>query len=430
MKKYKSVYSTVASSLLGNSLEFYDFVIYSFLLTHISKNFIPSSNILPPAVASLLIFSLGYLSRPFASLLFGYIGDTLGRKTSLKYSILLTTVATATIGLTPSYESIGVCSTIILIICRILQGISISGEEGGAVVFLSENFNRQRGLIGSLIQSSVFIGLLLGSCCCLLTTHFMEAEKFAAWGWRIPFITSIPIGLVSFLLRLYALDSTEFLNLKKTNMILINPLSHLFKFHHSNLIRMALLTCCFSVSSSILVVFMPNYLSSNNDFDPSTIFNITSSIFFIFILACPIAGYFSDKFGVSLISKIGSLSTLFMGVPLVVGLAYFSTPYYILLIMIIFLIPFSLTSASLFAVMVNTFPVNVRYTGVSLSYSISAAIFGGLTPLAINRIEIIIPAHLAAGAFVSLSGLISFLALYKHKSLSVINEERLIHEAI
>ena len=398
-------------SLGGNSLEFYDFAVYSFLITQISHNFFPANASSFNETFTFLVFALGYLSRPFASLLFGHIGDKYGRTKALKHSIILSTIATVCIGLTPSYESIGLLSPFILIICRLLQGIAVSGEEGGAVVYLCESLKYGNGLIGSLIQSSVFVGLLVGSGLCALITTFLSSQAMLEWGWRLPFVLALPLGYAAYFIRKQSQDSPIFTDLKNKKKLEANPAKTLFQQHKTQLIPMILLVSSFSASSSVLVVFLPKILSTNLQLAQANIMKIGCLNFMASIILFPIIGRLCDKYSAELISLIGFMLFVILSVPMFSMLNESASTSMLGVFLSWYLISYALVAAPLFAILSESFAPAIRYTGVSLSYNISAATFNGLTPALLSAISIKAPSQLSAGIWISLTALISLFSL-------------------
>ena len=172
--------------LLGNAIQFYDFTIYSFLAPQISKEFFHFENQFISYLMVFGIFASGYFSRPLGSLLFGYLGDKKGRSYALSKTIIISAMATFAMGIIPGYDKIGIYAPVILVILRLLQGIAVSGEEGGAVVLLFEKFSfKNQGIIGGTVLSSVLIGVVIGTITCVIVDFLISYTIFAPWAWRV-----------------------------------------------------------------------------------------------------------------------------------------------------------------------------------------------------------------------------------------------------
>ncbi len=219
----------IVASTLGTVFEWYDFFVYGTLATIVAGHFFPSDN---PAVSFLIFlasFGVGFGMRPLGAVLFGVLGDRLGRKYTFLVTIALMGVATAAVGVLPTYETIGVAAPILLVLCRILQGLALGGEYGGAAIYVAEHAPRhRRGYYTSFIQSGVVGGFLLSLTVVLASNLFVDKEAFIAWGWRIPFLFSLILLAVSLWVRLKLKESPVFQAMKASGEIARNPLRESF----------------------------------------------------------------------------------------------------------------------------------------------------------------------------------------------------------
>ena len=214
----------IVASTLGTVFEWYDFFIYGTLANIVAGHFFPSDN---PAVSFLIFlasFGVGFGMRPLGAILFGILGDRLGRKYTFLVTIALMGGATAAVGLLPTYEMIGVAAPILLVACRILQGLALGGEYGGAAIYVAEHAPRhRRGFYTSFIQSGVIGGFLLSVTVVLVSNLFLDKDAFAAWGWRIPFLFSLLLLAVSLWIRLKLKESPVFKAMKEAGELAKNP---------------------------------------------------------------------------------------------------------------------------------------------------------------------------------------------------------------
>ncbi|KQX20234.1 MULTISPECIES: MFS transporter [unclassified Sphingomonas] len=219
----------IFASTLGTAFEWYDFFIYGTLANIVAGHFFPSEN---PAVSFLIFlgsFGVGFGMRPLGAILFGVLGDRLGRKYTFLVTITLMGVATAAVGLLPTYETIGIAAPILLVLCRVLQGLALGGEYGGAAIYVAEHAPRgRRGFYTSFIQSGVSAGLMLSLSVVLVSNHLVDEQAFAAWGWRIPFLFSLVLLGVSLWVRLKLKESPVFKAMKDRGDVATNPLRESF----------------------------------------------------------------------------------------------------------------------------------------------------------------------------------------------------------
>src|SRR5690349_4827997 len=205
------VWKVIAASAVGTMIEWYDFYIFGSLATIISPLFYPTGNETLALLAYLSTFAVGFVVRPFGALFFGRIGDLVGRKYAFLITLLIMGGATALVGLLPTYHSIGLAAPIILLIIRVLQGLALGGEYGGAAVYVAEHVpDEKRGFYTSFIQITATLGLFMSLAVSILVQNSMSSAAFAAWGWRVPFIISIFLVAISLYIRLRMKESPIF----------------------------------------------------------------------------------------------------------------------------------------------------------------------------------------------------------------------------
>src|SRR6187431_1310761 len=219
--KPTSIRSVILASSVGTLIEWYDFYIFGSLSTIIASKFFPSENPTASLLSTLATFAAGFIVRPFGALVFGRLGDLIGRKYTFMLTLVLMGLSTFMIGLIPSYESIGVFAPIIILVLRLLQGLALGGEYGGAATYVAEHAPAdRRGYFTSWIQTTATLGLFLSLGIILITRHSLDADriksiaKFNDWGWRIPFLVSIFLVIVSVYVRLRMKESPMYAKLK------------------------------------------------------------------------------------------------------------------------------------------------------------------------------------------------------------------------
>ena len=392
-------------ALIGNTMQFYDFTIYAFLAPQISQEFFNFKN---PFLSYLIVFSVfagGYFTRPLGSLLFGYLGDKNGRSNALSKTILLSTITTFLIGIIPGYQSIGFLSPVMLVVLRLMQGLSVSGEEGGAVVLLFEKYAfKNRGLIGSIVLSSVLAGVILGTFVCAITSQLIARQIIGSWGWRAPFLLSLPLGIIAMALRFYLNDFKLFGLAEKHNLLVQKPTSTLFKNHLRTIIFGVVIVSVYSVATSTLIVHFPYFLTIKAGFShEDSLIILAVAITFVAILT-PFFGKLGDKLNSFLIYNTALLAMIVLS-PILFYLLSLSSMIAIIAGVAIFSVITSLISSAIFSILVGSFPFGVRYSGVSLAFNLSVTLFSSSTPVVLILIEKYFDTPYAPGLYISLISL-------------------------
>lgn len=242
----RSIWKIIAASSVGTLIEWYDFYIFGSLATVIASQFFPKTNPTAALLSTLATFAAGFIVRPFGALVFGRLGDRIGRKYTFLLTLILMGGATFAIGLIPSYEKIGFAAPVIVLLLRLLQGLALGGEYGGAATYVAEHAPpNRRGFFTSWIQTTATLGLFLSLGIVLITRHSLDADrnvsiaKFNEWGWRIPFLVSIVLVGISIYIRLKMKESPLFARLKEEGKTSVNPLKE--SFVHKGNLKMVLL---------------------------------------------------------------------------------------------------------------------------------------------------------------------------------------------
>ena len=412
MKKINNKKLFITGALTGNVMEFFDFIIYAYLAKYIAINFFPHENQFISKLLMFSVFASGYITRPFGAMIFGYVGDKFGRKIALIQSILVITLATVCIGVLPTYAEIGLLSPILLVICRLTQGFAVSGEQSGVAVYLSESVGSDKnGFIGSLVLGSSYTGVLLGSLICLLVSSCLTEQTMRNFGWRIPFLLSIILGVGSLIFRIKGAESLEFKKARIENKLSSSPVGDTFKQQWRDMILMILLVMSLAVPIYMYTIYLPNYIVDiiGVGFKKSLVLS-TVSLCFISILV-PAIGKFSDDIGNEKVLLIGLIASSVLGYPIFLLLSY-GQPFSIVFGQFLLGGVVSLIAAPMLGVLLKVFPIHLRYTGVSFVFNTGMAIFGSTVPvIAISLIEFF-GNKTCPGLYLSLSGIIGTLVLY------------------
>lgn len=421
------VKKTTLVATLSSALECYDFVIYAALIPYLSKNFFPDDPLVQ-SINTLLVFAVGYLSRPLGGLLFGIIGDKYGRKKTLIVTIWLMAISTFAIGLLPSYNIIGIASPLLLIFCRFVQGISQGGEVPGAIIFVAEHAPvNARNKYCAFIFLGLGSGALLSSFVCYLLSILLSEEAIVQWGWRIPFLFGGVLGLISVFIRRSIQETSHYLQ-QKTIGIEKYPALFLFKNCKKDLI----VGVALAVLSASLITFtltMPTYLKSFTTLPATQVYSLMSLGMLTMALSAPIFGRLSDRKGSIKVLRLAVIAGIFILPPS----AYFATIYgsffFVLFMVIIVQTLIGSLLGSFPVILANLFPAKIRYTGVAFSYNLASAI-GAFIPASISYIILTTQNSLYVGLLFSFIASITFLCFTSTKRKWLLNLEESVFQKI
>lgn len=380
MAEQKANRKVIISGMLGNGLEWYDYALYGILAPTFSTLFFPSTgDSVDSLIKTYLAFAVGFIFRPLGAIIFGRIGDRYGRKKALVTSMILMACATGSLGLLPTFEMIGWLSPALLVLIRIIQGISLGGAFSGAMSYVVEHAPaNRRATIGSTTMLSLVIGFLTGSLVAALFSSIMPTEDFVEWGWRLPFFFGVAIGFVGFYIRHHGEESPAYEEAKEAGTLSQRPVYDTFFKYPGTLLQAFNAYVCVTIPFYMLAIYMISYSETylHMDKQDALMANAISMVF----MFLPI--YFAGK----LADRVGRRNVL-MGATIAMMLAAY--PCFMLMhtevlmneiiaqcilsfILGIYLAPIP-------AMLVEIFPTSIRYTGMSLSYNF-CAIIGGLTP--------------------------------------------------
>ncbi|WP_454784360.1 MFS transporter [Legionella sp. WA2024007413] len=403
---------------LGGALEFYDFVIYVIFAPIISQIFFPETDKFASLMSVYAVFAIGYLIRPLGGLVFSHFGDKYGRKKTFIFSVLLMALPTVLIGCLPTYQQIGISASVFLIVLRLLQGLSIGGEIPGALTFTCEHVNpRFRALACGIIFACLNLGILLGAVISLILTNQLSNAQLLSYGWRIPFVFGGLLGVFSFYIRKQLSESPLFLAFKNSSENTRIPFVEAMTLYWRNILQGIGLTCLGSVMINLLFLYMPTYLSTVLAYptQQATLLNTINlgfySLLLVFFCWC------GDRLGRKVILLIGSVGFILLSYILFVTLSQQTT-----LLLIVSLFIFAILSSSIMvypSILVELFPVPIRYTGIAISYNLAFAFFGGLTPFITTYLIQSLNSNLAPSFYLTLSAIFCFVAVLTIKKLYV-----------
>ena len=407
----------ITSCMIGNALEWYEFTLYGYFATVIGNLFFPSDDPISSLMAAFAVFAAGFLMRPLGAIIFGHIGDKYGRKKALVISIYLMAIPTFFIGIMPTYEQIGWVASLMLMLVRLLQGISMGGEFTGSMIFIIEHSPQKgRGYAGSFASLSLAIGIILGSATATAISHIFTEEQIYAWAWRIPFLLSIIGAIVGGVMRATLHDPEVFTKQKKEKHLPKTPIKELFQKHRKVLFHAVCIELILSIGFYIVNIFFISYMKEFTDLSDQNALIIATIGTILYGITIPIAGVLSDKLGRKAVMMPAIIAFLFCAYPLLSlmhtgfeGAVMGQFAGAILLGMLFGPLP---------AMLVEMFPLKVRYSGLSMAHSLSMSIFGGTAPLLMTYTlqytgDLMVPAY-----YLMAAALLSAVALFKMQDKS------------
>jgi MFS transporter, MHS family, proline/betaine transporter len=371
----------VGSGIVGNILEWYDFALYGYFAPVIAPLFFPSADPLTSMVSAFAVFAIGFLARPLGGVLYGRIGDRAGRRTMLIASVALMGAPTFLIGLLPTYATAGLLAPVLLVLLRLVQGVSAGGEFTGSIAFLVEHAPKARqGLYGSLANFGAVIGGLLGAGAGWLTTDFLSLEALQSWGWRIPFLSGLLVSLAGLWTRLRVADSPAFVALKVQDGLLRSPVRTALREHSAGIATVFGLNWAVSAGYYITFVWLVTGMTEFAHLSLHEAVGIGAAGLALAAVATPLAGHLSDRLGRRTLLVVVSLATAAGAVPLLL-LALAGGALAALLAQLALALLVAGYLGTLPAVFAAQFPPRLRCSGLALGYNAAVGLFGGTAPL-------------------------------------------------
>ncbi|MEU8544216.1 MFS transporter [Streptomyces sp. NPDC048717] len=425
-----AVRRAVKAASLGNAMEWYDFGIYAYLAGTLGRVFFPSGSDTVQLLSSFATFAVAFLVRPLGGMVFGPMGDRIGRKKVLALTMILMAIGTFAIGVVPGYTAIGFWAPVLLILFRLLQGFSTGGEYGGAATFIAEYApDKRRGFFGSFLELGTLAGYATAAGLVTGLTAWLGQDGMDAWGWRVPFLAAAPLGMIGIYLRLRLDDTPAYLKLddsadrtrpkpdaaKATR----SGLGEIFRAHWRPLLLCVALVGAYNITDYMLLSYMPTYLSDELDYSVTHGLLILVATMVLLMLLINQVGRLSDRFGRKPLLMTGMLGFLVLSAPsflLVRQGSLVAVSGGMLMLGLSLVCLLGTMSAALPAM----FPTDVRNGSLSVGYNLSASLFGGTTPLVITALigatgSDMMPAYYAMGA--ALVGVVT-VALMKETARS------------
>ena len=403
----------IAAGMIGNVLEWYDFAIYGYFAASIGRQFFPHEDAVAQLLSAFGVFAVGYLMRPVGGALIGHIGDRFGRRTALTFSVAAMAVPTFLIGLLPGYATLGLAAPVALTLLRMVQGLSVGGEYTSSMVFLVEHAPPgRRGLMGALISCGACGGILLGSAVGAGFAASMPADTLAAWGWRIPFLLGLIVGIAGYFLRRHVLETVPIEQRKRA------PIVETLHDHWRIVLGFAGLSLFNAVGFYVSFVYLVSWLQTADGIAPARALEINSLSMAVLLPVVIATGLLTDRIGRKPVLMLACILGFVGALPVFLLLNH-PSELMAQLGQLGLVAMIGLYGGAQPTIMVETAPLPVRCTAVALGYNISLGVIGGLTPLVatwlVNRTgEEIAPAFMImAAAAVTFMTLLWFRETYR-----------------
>lgn len=400
----------ISAAGIGNFVEWYDFAIYGFVAVIISEQFFPAADPSAALLATFAVFAISFFMRPVGGLIFGTIGDKIGRRGTLATTILMMAAATTTIGLLPTYASIGFLAPLLLVVARSVQGIAAGGEYAGAASFVVEHSPAsRRGFISSFLSCTTFFAFAAGALVTTLLTTLLGDAAFSSWGWRVAFLISAPLGLMGLYLRLRIEETPAFRLVQEQQQVAASPLSEAVRTQGGRMVTACIFFFAAVVMSYLLVGYIPTYLVNDLELDPETA-RLSNALAIVFLVVCfPFFGRLSDHVGRKPVMILGCALLIVATIPgfLLINQGGFGL---LLLGQCLIVLPIAAANPMNTLVMTELFPTRVRYSSAAISYNVSNMLVGGTAPFVATLLVTQTGSALAPAYYAAAIGVVSLLA--------------------
>ncbi|WP_411103186.1 glycine betaine/L-proline transporter ProP [Streptomyces sp. cmx-4-9] len=425
----------VTAAALGNTMEWFDFGVYAYLAGTMGKVFFPSSSPGAQVVATFATFAAAFLVRPLGGLVFGPLGDRIGRQKVLAATMIMMAASTFAVGFLPSYASIGFLAPLLLLVCRLVQGFSTGGEYAGATTYIAEYApDRRRGFLGSWLDFGTFVGYALGSGLVTVLTLTLGTEGLEDWGWRIPFFVAGPLGLIGLYMRL-KLDETPAFKKEAAYAAAEGSdgaqdpepgddaresgrgrLKEIFTGHWQAVLICMGLVLLYNVTNYMVTSYLPTYMTVTLGESDTTAQLLVLATMLLVVLTITAVGHGSDRWGRRPLFLAGSVALVVLAVPafLLIREGGILLPAVGCAILGLLLVLFAGTAASTLPAL---FPTRLRYGALSIAFNISVSLFGGTTPLFTSALVEATGNDMVPAYYLMAAGVIGFVStLFLHET--------------
>ena len=407
----------ILCSGIANTFEWYDYALFGNFAEIIGKKFFPSDDPHASMLNAFLVFAVGYLMRPIGGIFFGVIGDKYGRKFALSSSIMCMALPTAIIGIIPTYDAIGPLASWIMVIMRMLQGLSMGGALTGSISFLIEHTeHKNRGFVGSIPMSSICLGIFLGTIVSYITRSSFSKEEFELFGWRIPFIIGILILFVGFYIKRYTEETPLFKAMQQEKRIVASPLKVVMKNNLFDMLISLLINSIGSVIFYFQAIYVPNYLKYTRGFSHDKVDQLNLCCYIIMAIACMISGKISDKLKSRKRIFVFIIANLLISITAINDSIEFGDWSFVIFAQVVLSIIAAFYIGPEPALQAEFYPTEIRSTALSISYNLATSIFGGTTPYIIGYLYSKTHSLYGCGYYVIATSILSLIGLMLYKT--------------
>ncbi|GGP33540.1 glycine betaine/L-proline transporter ProP [Streptomyces melanogenes] len=422
----------VTAAALGNTMEWFDFGVYAYLAGTMGKVFFPSSSPGVQVVSTFATFAAAFLVRPLGGLVFGPLGDRIGRQKVLAATMIMMAASTFAVGFLPTYATVGFAAPLLLLVCRLVQGFSTGGEYAGATTYIAEYApDRRRGFLGSWLDFGTFVGYALGSGLVTILTVTLGTKGLEDWGWRIPFFVAGPLGLIGLYMRLKLEETPAFKkeaaytaaegggdapSTEEAPPTARGTLKEIFTKHwHAVLICMGLVLL-YNVTNYMVTSYLPTYMTVTLDENDTTAQLLVLGTMLLVVLTITTVGHTSDRWGRRPVFLAGSVALIALALPafLLIREGGILLPAVGCAVLGLLLVCFAGTAASTLPAL---FPTRLRYGALSIAFNISVSLFGGTTPLFTSALVEVTGNDLVPAYYLMVAGVIGLVStLFLHET--------------
>ncbi len=368
--------------VMGNVLEWYDFGVYGYFAAVIGAQFFPAEDHLASTIAAFGVFAAGYLMRPIGGIVYGHIGDRLGRKKALQLSMAMMSIPTVLLGLLPTHDQVGLTASILLVVLRLVQGFSVGGELIGSISFVSETAPLgRRGFYASFTTFSAICGILLGSSVATIIHGLLDADQVSAWGWRLPFLSGFFLGAFGLWMRRGITETPDFEKLKKDSGLVEIPIKEALGTNRRQVLHVFCLIAGMAGAFYQLFVWWPTYLGTIVTPRIPHALAVNTAATLVLVALIPLMGHLSDLVGRKKMMAASYAGLIVFAYPVFVlsdyGILWIACVCQLWLAVVL-----SLGEGAMPAAIAEIFPTRTRYSGVGMGYNVSVSLFGGTMPLA------------------------------------------------
>ncbi|MHA7269448.1 MFS transporter [Arthrobacter sp. HLT1-20] len=413
----------ISGTVVGNTMEWYDVGVFGYLITTMGPVFLPEADKSVQTLFLLGTFAATFLARPLGGVVFGWLGDKIGRQKVLATTLMIMAASTFAVGLLPGYAQIGIWAAALLVLLKLVQGFSTGGEYAGATTFVSEYApDKRRGYFASFLDMGSYIGFALGAATVSALQMTLGQAAMEEWGWRIPFLIAGPLGLIAIYFRNKIEESPQFqatLDAQeaaaKSAVAADEDTSQgpvkLVKVYWRQIVLAMILAAAANTVGYALTSYMPTYLTESKGYDPLHGTLLTIPVLVIMAVCIPLTGKLSDKIGRRPVLWIGSISTVVLAMPAFM-LISLGEVWSTLLGLALVAFPVTFYVSNLASSLPALFPTSSRYGGMGIAYNFSVAIFGGTTPFIVAGLINLTQDEMMPAYYLMLTSAIGTVAIY------------------